>query len=63
MEFGYGIGGLLILVLDIWALLNIMRSGAAPAEKLIWILLIVLLPLVGFIIWLLAGPGGRRIRV
>jgi len=63
MDFGYGIGGLIVLALDIWAVLNILRSGAAPVEKLLWILLIVVLPLIGFIIWFLAGPGGRRITV
>ncbi len=63
MDFGYGLGGLVVLVLDIWALVNILQSGARPVEKVIWILLIFVLPLIGFVIWFLAGPGGRRIRV
>ena len=60
MDFGYGIGGVIVLILDIWALINILQSGASNGEKL---LLIILLPLIGFIIWLLAGPGGRRVRL
>jgi len=60
MNFGYGIGGVIVLILDIWALINILQSGASNGEKL---LLIILLPLIGFIIWLLAGPGGRRVRL
>ena len=63
MNFGYGIGGVIVLILDIWALINILQSGASNGEKLLWILLIILLPLIGFIIWLLAGPGGRRVRL
>lgn len=63
MDFGYGIGGLIVLVLDIWALVNILQSGAAPGQKVVWILLILVLPLIGFVIWLLAGPGVRRVRV
>ena len=63
MDFGYGIGGVIVLILDIWALINILQSGASNVEKLLWILLIIVLPLIGFIIWLLAGPGGRRVRL
>ena len=63
MDFGYGIGGVIVLIFDIWALINILQSGASNGEKLLWILLIILLPLIGFIIWLLAEPGGRRVRL
>jgi hypothetical protein len=63
MDFGYGIGGIIILILDIWAIMKTLQSGASGGEKLLWILLIVVLPLIGFIVWLLAGPGGRRVNV
>ena len=63
MDFGFGIGGIIVLILDIWAVINILQSGASNVEKLLWILLILLLPLIGFIIWLLMGPGGRRVRL
>ncbi len=63
MDIGYGVGGLIVLILDIWALVSILQSGASPGEKVLWIVLIVVLPLIGFIIWFLAGPGGRRVRV
>lgn len=51
-----GIGGLIILVLDIWAIVSVVGSGSSTGSKVFWILLILLLPLLGFIIWLLAGP-------
>ncbi|HOT83044.1 MAG: PLDc_N domain-containing protein [Rhodospirillales bacterium] len=57
MNFEYGgIIGLIILALDIWAFVNILQSGASTGSKVLWILLILFLPIVGFIIWLLAGP-------
>jgi 2-phospho-L-lactate transferase/gluconeogenesis factor (CofD/UPF0052 family) len=51
-----GIFGLLILIADIWAIVNIAQSGASTGNKVLWIVLVVLLPLVGLIIWLLLGP-------
>ncbi len=57
MNFEYGgIIGLIILALDIWAFVNILQSGASTGSKVLWILLILFLPIVGFVIWLLAGP-------
>jgi hypothetical protein len=61
MDFGYGIGGLVVLILDIWAVVKILQSGAPTVQKLLWILLIFVLPLIGFVIWYFAGPGGRRV--
>ncbi|MGR6432313.1 PLDc N-terminal domain-containing protein [Rhizobium sp. PAMB 3174] len=59
----YGIIGLLILIADIYAVIKVLGSGASGVEKLLWILGIVIFPLLGFIVWLLAGPGGRRARI
>lgn len=51
-----GIGGFILLVLDIWAIVSIIGSGASTGKKVLWVVLVVLLPLLGFLIWLLAGP-------
>lgn len=56
---GYEIGGvlgLIVLILDIWAILNVAQSRAATVAKVIWIVIILLLPILGLIIWLIAGP-------
>lgn len=53
-----GLLGLLILIADIWAIINVVQSGASTGGKVIWVLLILILPLVGFLAWLLAGPRG-----
>lgn len=53
-----GIGGLIIFVLDIWAIVSIIGSSVSTGKKVLWILLVVLLPILGFIIWFFAGPRG-----
>lgn len=58
MEVG-GLFGLILLGLNIWAIVSIIGSGASTGKKALWILLIVVLPLIGFIIWLIAGPRGK----
>ena len=53
MEFIFGI---IVLILDIWAIVNVFGSTASTGAKVLWILLILILPVVGFIIWFFAGP-------
>ena len=54
-----GLLGLIVLALDIWAIVNIVGSAASTGAKVLWILLVLILPIIGLIIWLLAGPRGR----
>lgn len=53
------IGSLIILVADIYAIIQILQSSAKGIEKLIWSLVIFFLPLLGLIIWYFAGPGKK----
>ena len=55
-----GILGFLILVGDIWAIINILGSREDNVKKLIWILLVLFLPLIGLVIWFFAGPKSAR---
>jgi succinate dehydrogenase/fumarate reductase cytochrome b subunit len=60
MFTGYnGLLGLLILAGDIWALINIFQSSESNAKKLLWILVVLLLPLLGLILWFFLGPRDR----
>jgi hypothetical protein len=60
MGFGYnGLFGVLILAGDVWAIINILQSGADNVKKLIWVLVVLLLPLLGLVIWFFAGPRDR----
>ncbi len=55
MGFG-SIFALLILIGDIWALIHIFQSTATTGNKVLWVLLIVVLPLIGLVVWFFAGP-------
>ncbi len=59
----YGLLGLIVLALDIYAIFQVMTSRASGLAKVLWTLLILVLPVLGFIIWLLAGPRQNRAAV
>lgn len=61
MNMGYGgVFGVLILVADIWAVINIFQSSASNEKKLIWIVAVALLPLLGLLLWFFLGPRSGR---
>ena len=61
MHFGYkSIWGVLVLVGDIWAVMNIFQSSVSNEKKLIWIIAVVLLPVLGLVLWFFLGPRGGR---
>lgn len=53
-----GLLGLILLVLNVYAIVKIVQSGATTGAKVIWIVVILLLPLVGLLLWFLFGPKG-----
>ena len=55
-----GIGGLILLALNIWAIVSVVSSTATVGGKTFWVLFILILPLLGFLIWLLFGPRSAR---
>jgi len=54
-----GIGALLILIADVYAIVMIFQSPAKDIEKLLWCLAVLILPLIGVIAWYVAGPGRK----
>ena len=54
-----GVVGLLVLILDIWAVINILGSASSVGSKLVWTLVILLLPVIGVIIWFFLGPRSQ----
>ena len=58
-----GILGLIILALDIWAIINVLQSGASTGSKIVWVLVILVLPVLGLIIWYFMGPRGGRASI
>ena len=61
MHFGYnGLIGALVLIGDIWAIINIFQSSVSSEKKLIWIVAVVLLPVLGLILWYFLGPRSGK---
>jgi hypothetical protein len=59
IEIG-GLLGLIVLIADIWAIVKTVGSSASTGGKVFWIVLILILPVLGLIIWLVAGPRPVR---
>ena len=58
---GYnGLLGVLILAGDVWAIINIFQSSASNEKKLLWTLVVLLLPVLGLILWYFLGPRGGK---
>jgi len=51
-----GLYGLIVLIADVWALVNIFQSRADTGRKVLWTVLVIILPVVGFILWFFLGP-------
>ena len=54
-----GLFGLVVLVLDVWAIISIIQSSAETVSKVLWVVLVLLLPVLGLIVWFLFGPKSR----
>jgi len=48
--------GLVVFALDVWAIVNIWQSRADKEKKVLWTVLVILLPVIGLVAWLVAGP-------
>lgn len=51
----YGILGLIVLILDIIALVSILGGRGSVGYKLLWTLIVLLLPVIGMILYFLIG--------
>ncbi|MBF0523184.1 MAG: PLDc N-terminal domain-containing protein [Candidatus Omnitrophica bacterium] len=50
-----GILGLLVLVLDIIAIVDVLKSFKDTGKQALWIILIILLPVIGMVLYFLIG--------
>jgi hypothetical protein len=60
MYYSHSLAGILILIADVWAIVNIFQSSADTGRKVLWTVLVVLLPILGFILWFFFGPRTGR---
>lgn len=55
-----GFLGFVIFFLDVWAIVNVVGSRASVLRKVIWVIVILLLPILGFLLWAIFGPRAVR---
>jgi hypothetical protein len=51
-----GLLGFLLLICIIYAIVKTVQSRASTGTKVIWIVVLLLLPVIGFVLWFLFGP-------
>jgi hypothetical protein len=54
-----GFFGILILIADLYAIVSVVSSNRSVSAKVLWILLVLLLPVLGWIIWFFFGPRAK----
>ena len=60
MYYRGGLFGLLLLIADIYAMVNIGQSNAETGRKVLWFVIVLVFPFLGWLLWLLAGPRTGR---
>ena len=50
-----GLIGLVILVLDIIAIVDLFKNTKDTGKKILWLILILILPLIGMVLYFLMG--------
>jgi len=55
--------GAVILILDIFAIVSVLLGSSDVVRKLLWIVVILLLPLVGMVLYFLIGRSGADARL
>ncbi|GLQ21155.1 PLD nuclease N-terminal domain-containing protein [Algimonas porphyrae] len=52
--------GLIILVLVIWAIINVWQSGESTTAKVLWTIGLLLFNVIGLILWFFIGPKANK---
>jgi phospholipase D-like protein len=55
-----GIFGLIVLIADVWAIVNILQSAVDTGKKVLWIVVVLVLPVLGVILWYFLGPKSGK---
>jgi succinate dehydrogenase/fumarate reductase cytochrome b subunit len=58
--YRHSLWGVLVLIADVWAIVNILQSSAESAKKVLWTVVVLVLPVLGFLLWLFLGPRSRQ---
>lgn len=63
MEAWSTVLALVVLVADVLAIVQVWRSCIEAGRKIIWSLVIVLLPVVGLVMWFMAAGRHAKVRL
>jgi len=55
-----GLFGLIVLIADVWAIVNVFQSSADTGKKVLWTVLVIILPVLGFILWYFLGKTAGK---
>ena len=56
----FGVLGLIHLAIWVYAVIQIFNSKATTGAKVLWIVIVAVLPLLGIILWYFLGPGSPK---
>lgn len=57
--FAIGIA-VIILLVDLWAMISVFRSDKTVGTKAAWAIGLIIFPVLGLIVWGVAGPRGIK---
>ncbi|KIV80217.1 hypothetical protein PV11_07733 [Exophiala sideris] len=57
---GGGVAGLIILILDIIVIIEVLQSNRPASHKVLWILVVLLFPLIGMILYFLFSKRAQH---
>jgi len=53
-----GLGSLIWLIILVWAIVKTAQARVGAFVRFMWIIVLILFPVIGFLIWLFLGPKG-----
>ncbi len=56
----FSIVGIISLILAIWAIIQTINSDASTGAKVLWVVIVLIMPLLGFVLWFFFGPKANR---
>ena len=54
---------LLLLLSAVFAILKITKSRETTGIKILWVVLILILPVIGLLAWFFIGPGDKSLKI
>lgn len=59
MGLEFGLFGLIWLVIVVWAIVRTAQARVGLVVRVLWILILLVFPVIGFLFWLFLGPKGK----